>query len=86
MSWEAASLSERSFVEQTQLLSEAPVDGFVPQINVTVAITLLIDWAAATKTIASQVLYMLLTGHVGDKSSWAPVRNRSAKILKGLSK
>ena len=86
MSWDRASLSEQSFVEQTQLLSEAPVEGFVPQIDVTVAVALLIDRAAETKVIASQVLHMLLTGRVGDKSSWVPVRNRIAKILKGLSK
>ena len=86
VSWDRASLSEQSFVEQTQLLSEAPVEGFVPQIDVTVAVALLIDRAAETKVIASQVLHMLLTGRVGDKSSWVPVRNRIAKILKGLSK
>ena len=43
MSWESASFSEQSFVEQTELLSEAPVEGFVPQINVAVAVALLVD-------------------------------------------
>ena len=86
VSWDRASLSEQSFAEQTQLLSEAPMEGFVPQVDVTVAIALLIDRAAATKTIASQVLRILLTGRVSDKISWAPVRNRNTKILKGLSK
>jgi hypothetical protein len=62
------------------------MEGFVPQINVTVAVALLIDRAAATKMIASQVLHMLLTGRVGDKIACSKVKNRLAKIQNGLAK
>ena len=86
MCWDKTSLSERSFFEQTQLLNEAPMKGFVPQIDVTVAVDLLIERAAETKMIASQVLHMLLTGRVGDKNSWVPVRNRMAKIQREIAK
>jgi hypothetical protein len=53
---------------------------------VTVAVALLIDRAAETKMIASQVLRMLLTGRVGDKNTWVPVRNRMAKIQREIAK
>jgi hypothetical protein len=86
VSWDRASLSERSFIEQTQLLSEAPMEGFVPQIDVTVAVALLIDRAAETKMIVSQVLHMLLTGRVGDKIACSKVKSRMAKTQKGLKK
>ena len=76
MSWDRASPSERCFFERTQLLSEAPVEGFVSQIDVAVAVAVLIDRAAETKMIASKVLHMLLIGHVGDKIACFKVKSR----------
>ena len=76
---------ERSVCEKTRQLTGAPQDSFIGQIHVTLAVTLMIDWAAATNLIASQVLHMLLTGSVGDKDSWTNVRSRLSRIKKILS-
>jgi hypothetical protein len=80
-----ASSFERNVCEKTRLLTGAPEEGFIGRKHVTLAVTLMIDWAAATNLIASQVLHMLLTGSVGDKDSWTKVRSRLSKIKKGLS-
>jgi hypothetical protein len=84
--WVGASLSERSIVEYTRVLCEAPDACFASQIHVTVAVAMLIDSAASTNNIAVRVLHLLLTGRVGDKISWTPVRLRLAKIKQGLVK
>jgi len=80
-----ASSFERTICAKTRLLTVAPEEGFTFQIHVTLAVALLIDWAAATNTIALQVLHMLLTGSVGDKANWAKVRNRLSNIKRGLA-
>lgn len=84
--WSETSPQERTICEKTLKLSSAPKEGFAAQIDVTVAIALLIDWAAQSNIIAAQVLHMLLTGCVGDKVAWAAVRLRLAGIKKGLAK
>jgi hypothetical protein len=85
-SWLEASLSERGIMENTRMLSKAPDQSFVSQIDVTVGVAILIDSAASTNGIAVQVLHLLLTGRVGDKISWGPVRSRLCNIKKGLVK
>ena len=52
----------------------------------TVSVALLIDWAAATNTLAVQVLHLLLTGCVGGQEALSHVRLRLTKIKKGLVK
>ena len=66
-SWSGASLYERSIVAKIRLLTGAPEEGSVGQIQVTVAVALLVDSAAMSSGIAVQVLSMLLTGRIGDK-------------------
>ena len=52
VSWRGASLYERSIVTKVRLLNEAPEVGFAEQIQVTVAVALLVDSAAMNSGIA----------------------------------
>jgi hypothetical protein len=85
-SWDRASPYERAICEKTQELKEPPEEGFADQTDVTVAVALLVDCAAASNAIAVRVLNMLLTGHVGDQSAWTQVRLRLVNIKKGIAK
>jgi hypothetical protein len=76
----------RSICEKTLALKDAPEEVFTCQTDVTVAVALLIDWAVASNLVASKVLSMLLTGHVGEQGAWSQVRTRLANIKKGLAK
>jgi hypothetical protein len=60
-SWRGASLYERSIVTKTRLLKDAPEKGFSEQIQVTVAVALMVDSAAMNSGIAVRVISMLLT-------------------------
>ena len=84
--WRAASLYERTIVTNTMLLKKSPEKGFATQIHVTVKVALLVDQAAVNSGVAVGVLSMLLTSHVGDKTSRTRVQNRLANIKKGVSK
>ena len=61
VSWREASLYERSIVTKIRLLKDAPEEGFAEQIQVTMAVALLVDSAAMNSGIAVRVLSMLLT-------------------------
>ena len=69
VSWREASLYERSIVTKIRLLKDAPKEGFAEQIQVTMAVALLVDSAAMSSGIAVRVLSMLLTGRIGDKGA-----------------
>ena len=86
VSWREASLYERSIVTKIRLLKDAPEEGFAEQIQVTVAVALLVDSAAMGSGIAVQVLSMPLTGRIGDKGGSSKIRNRLSSIKKGISK
>ena len=85
-SWRGASLCEREIFKKTRLLKDAPEQGFAKQIQVTVAVALMVDLAAINNVVAVEVLSMLLTGRVGDKVVDKKVRNRLGCIKKGVSK
>ena len=85
-SWRGASLYERSIVAKIQLLQGEPEDGFVEQIQVTVAAALLVNSAAINSGIAVKVLSMLLTGRIGDKEACTKIRNRLTNLKRGISK
>ena len=85
-SWRGASLCERGIFDKTRLLKDTPEKGFAAQIQVTVAVALLVDSAAINNSVAVGVLSMLLTGRVGDKVVDGKVRNRLASIKRGVSK
>ena len=84
VSWREASLYERSIVTKIRLLKDAPKEGFAQQIQVTVAVALLVDSAAMNSGIAVRVLSMLLTGRIGDKGACTKIQNRLTRIKKGV--
>ena len=81
-----ASLCEREIFNKTRLLKDTPEEGFATQIQVTVAVALLVDSAAISNGVAVGVLSMLLTGRIGDKGADGKVRNRLASMKRGLLK
>ena len=86
MSRRKASLYERSIATKIRLLKDAPEEGFAEQIQVTMAVALLVDSAVMNSGIAVRVLGMLLTGRIGDKGVCTKIQNRLASIKKGVSK
>lgn len=85
-SWAGASSYERAICEKTLMLKEGPKESFSEQVNVTVALALLVEWAARSNIIAVQVLSLLLTGGFGDRGACTTIQNRLASIRKGVAK
>jgi hypothetical protein len=71
---------------KTKQLTEAPENGFAPQMFVTVADALLVDSAAASNTVAVAVLHQCIAGTAGRQGDLDRVRKRLASVLKGLKK
>ena len=71
-----ATLYERSIVTKTRLLKDVSEKGFAEQIQVTVAVALMVDSAAMNSGIAVRVLSLLLTGRVGDTQACTKIQNR----------
>ena len=71
---------------KTQQLAAMPVPGFAPQTVVTVGDALLLEWAAPSSSFAVGVLQQRIAGTPGAKVDLDRVRNRLAKINKGLAK
>ena len=55
MAWELADPYVRAICEKTKGLEEYPGDGFAVQIDVTVAVALLVEWAARDKKQSTAV-------------------------------
>jgi hypothetical protein len=64
-------------------LKGVPKEGFGFEVDVTVAVGLMVNHVAPSTTIAVQVLQLLLTGGVATKEA---VRKRLNKIVKGVTK
>ena len=65
---------------------DALEEGFEGQIQVTMAVALLVDSAVMNSGIAVRLLGMLLTGRIGDKGACTKIQNRVTRIKKGVSK
>jgi hypothetical protein len=76
----------RDLFFKTKQLTEAPENGFAPQMFVTVADALLVDSAAASNTVAVAVLHQCIAGTAGRQGDLDRVRKRLAYVLKGLKK
>ena len=63
--WESASEGVKVLCKKTQQIATAPETFFAPQMTVTVANALLIEWAAPSIGFASRVLQQRIAGAPG---------------------
>ena len=89
--WELAPPELRELSGKTKQLAAMPEHGFTPQMRVTVVDALVLEWAATSSSVAAScaaagVLHQRITGTPGTKVDFERVRNRLAKINKGLAK
>ena len=85
-SWDRATPDMLALCEKTKLLTALPTRGFAPQTTVAVADAILLESAAPTNGIAVAVLQQCIAGTAGAQEDLDRVRNRLAKIKKGLQK
>ena len=88
VAWELVDPYVRAICEKTKGLEEYPGDGFAVQIDVTVAVALLVEWAARDKkqSTAMRVLYQLITGEEGCTEGFAAVRRRIPRVTANFRK
>ena len=65
-----------------------PDEGFAQQIDVTVGVALIIEWAARkkAKNTAVRVLQQLISGEVGSAKDWEKTRARMNKVTPNIRK
>ena len=71
-----------------EALEYFPDEGFAQQIDVTVGVALVIEWAARkkAKNIAVRVLQQLISGEVGSAKDWEKTRARMNKVTVNIRK
>ena len=85
-SWDRATPGMLALYEKTKLLTALPTRGFAPHTTVTVADAILLESAALTNGVAVAVLQQCIAGTAGTQEDLNRVRNRLAKIKRGLHK
>ena len=71
-----------------EALEYFPDEGFAQQIDVTVGVALVIEWAARkkAKNTAVRVLQQLISGEVGSAKDWEKTRARMNKVTPNIRK
>ena len=86
--WYSVGAYVRTICGNMEALEYFPDEGFAQQIDVTVGVALVIEWAARkkAKNTAVRVLQQLISGTVGSKQDWEKVRNRLNTITSTIKK
>ena len=81
-------LPSQPFCGNMEALEYFPDEGFAQQIDVTVGVALVIEWAARkkAKNTAVRVLQQLISGEVGSAKDWEKTRARMNKVTPNIRK